>query len=89
MIKVLKKLVVSGRTLPDLDGGPLPIWEWLAVDPTVRAVWRDVAPERAAQAARGWVATGDRSFRRAADELLRQTKISPETHRAFLAAGSP
>jgi hypothetical protein len=83
------KLVVSGRTLPGLDGGPLPVWEWLAVDSNVRAVLRDLEPERAAHAARGWVAAGDRSFRQAANELLRQTKISPETHQAFLAACSP
>lgn len=83
------KLVVSGRTLPGLDGGPLPVWEWLAVDSNVRAVLRDLEPERAAHAARGWVAAGDRSFRQAANELLRQTKISPETHQAFLAACGP
>lgn len=79
-------LAVVGRTLPGLDGSSLPVWEWLAVDSGMRAILRDVEPERAPHAARAWVA-GGHSFRGAADELLRQGLITAAAHGDFLNAG--
>ena len=79
------RLVVARRSIPGRDGRPVPVWEWREVDEGLRAILRDLSPERVAHAAGAWVAVGH-SFRASADERLRQGHITAAAHGDFLKA---
>lgn len=78
------QLIVSQALLPATDGTRVAVREWLALNVPLKTALQDLPPDRTTNTLRTFVATGGQPFQHDADELLRQGRITPETHHTFL-----
>lgn len=78
------QLIVSQTLLPATDGTRVAAREWLALDVNLKTALLDLSPNKTTNTLRTFVATSGQAFKQDVDDLLRQGKITPETHQTFL-----